>query len=393
MLWSAVAWTARPAQGAPTSCPSAVWPLWEAFVQHLVQADGRVLDLSTPQNHSSSESQSYGMFFALVANDQKRFASLWRWSLANLFAGALPGRLPAWWWGKAEDGSWKVLDANSASDADLWFVYALAEAARLWKQPQYEKDARALLATIESLEVSEVPQLGTMLRPGMSGFMHEGGRRWQFNPSYLPIPVLRRLASLSPQGPWSRIAANTLALVSQASAARGLAPDWIAYVADAQSQNWSFEPHPDKGSTGSYDAIRVYLWAGTTAPEDPLATPMRKALRGLMDILKHTGTLPESVDANSGEARGTAPFGFHAALLPYLQASGAPASLMQAQRQHVDQALTRALDPATIATRRLPYYDLVLTLFGLGWMEGRYRFSRAGTLVLPWANRCKSSTS
>lgn len=391
-LAGGMAWPASNAWATVSSCASADWPLWQAFIQHLIQADGRVLDLSTPQQHSSSESQSYGMFFALVANDRERFDRLWRWSIANLFSGVLEGRLPAWWWGKASDGSWRVLDANSASDADLWFIYALAEAARVWKAPEYEQDARTLLATVESLEVSEVPQLGTMLRPGLSGFMHEGGRRWQFNPSYLPIPVLRRLAGLSPQGPWSRIATNTATLIRQSSAANALIPDWIAYVADA-NKGWSFVPHQEKGSIGSYDAIRTYLWAGATSPDDPLAAPVLKSLRGLMAILVRAGSLPESIDVVTGQAKGSAPFGFYAASLPYLQASAASTTVLQTQRQRVEQGLVQAFDPVTLATRLPPYYDLVLCLFGLGWMDRRYRFTRTGALALPWANGCKKSIS
>ena len=131
----AVAMLGVKSAGAKSDCAPDAWPLWRAFTTRFIQPDGRVLDASTPQRHSSSEGQSYGMFFALLANDRARFESLWRWSIDNLFGGTLKGRLPAWWWGRAPDGSWRVLDGNSASDADLWFVYALAEAARLWNQP------------------------------------------------------------------------------------------------------------------------------------------------------------------------------------------------------------------------------------------------------------------
>lgn len=373
-------------------CKASAWPLWQAFTTHFIQADGRVLDASTPQKQSTSEGQSYGMFFALVANDRARFDLMWRWSVANLFGGALPGRLPAWLWGQAPDGAWRVLDPNSASDADLWFVYALAEAARLWGHPAYLRDARTLLATVESLEVSEVPNFGTMLRPGSTGFVQDGGRHWQFNPSYLPVPVLRRLAALSPRGPWSRIADNTAALVQQAGKAQGLVPDWMAYAVDAQGA-WGFAPHTDKGSTGSYDAIRSYLWAGMTPAADPLATRMMQSLRGLAAILARTGTLPESVDAITGDEKGTAPFGFSAALLPYLETARAPAQRVQDRRRHVEQELARVLAEPAAAAKQPPYYDIVLSLFGMGWSDRQYRFSRAGELSPSWTSECKTSTS
>lgn len=268
----------------------------------------------------------------------------------------------------------------------------MAEAARLWNQPGYARDARMLLAAIESQEVSEVPEFGTMLLPGAAGFMRDGGLHWQFNPSYLPMPVLRRLAALSPRGPWSRIADNTATLVQRAVGAHGLAPDWIVYAMDAEG-TWAFSAHPEKGSIGSYDAIRTYLWAGMTPRADPLAAPLMKSLQGLAAILARTGALPESVNTANGEAKGTAPFGFHAALLPYLETAGAPAQRVLAQRQRVELELSRVLAEPAVGTQQPPYYDIVLSLFGMGWADRRYRFTRTGELAPRWASECKASVS
>ncbi|MGS0759092.1 hypothetical protein ACVBEH_32545, partial [Roseateles sp. GG27B] len=48
-------------------------------------------------------------------------------------------------------------------------------------------------------------------------------------PSYLPLPLLRRFALESPEGPWDEIAANTVKMV-KASAPKGFAPDWIGFA-------------------------------------------------------------------------------------------------------------------------------------------------------------------
>ena len=377
----AVAMLGVKSAGAKSDCAPDAWPLWRAFTTRFIQPDGRVLDASTPQRHSSSEGQSYGMFFALLANDRARFESLWRWSIDNLFGGTLKGRLPAWWWGRAPDGSWRVLDGNSASDADLWFVYALAEAARLWNQPGYARDARMLLAAIESQEVSEVPEFGTMLLPGAAGFMRDGGLHWQFNPSYLPMPVLRRLAALSPRGPWSRIAANTATLVQRSAGAHGLAPDWIAYAMDTQGA-WAFTAHPEKGSTGSYDAIRTYLWAGMTPRNDALAPVLRRRLGGMAAALRTAAVPPEKVQTVTGQTDGQGPAGFSAALLPYLRTLGATAAL-KAQQERVRTQLLEAPPGG-----QPPYYDQVLGLFGTGWMDQRYQFLPSGRLQLRWEKAC-----
>ena len=55
------AWLLPGASQAASQCAVSEWPLWHSFTQHFIQPDGRVLDASTPQLHSSSEGQSYGM--------------------------------------------------------------------------------------------------------------------------------------------------------------------------------------------------------------------------------------------------------------------------------------------------------------------------------------------
>ena len=107
-----------------------VWPQWDEFASRFMQADGRIIDI-TFDRKSTSEGQSYGLFFALVANRRQQFDLILSWTSDNLAAGQLGEKLPAWLWGLREDGSWGVKDQNAASDADLWIAYALGEAGRL----------------------------------------------------------------------------------------------------------------------------------------------------------------------------------------------------------------------------------------------------------------------
>ena len=92
-LWCAL----LPGAMAQDACSAAAaWPLWEQFTQRFMQDDGRVIDYTTAQQHSTSEGQSYAMFFALVARDRARFDKLWAWSITNLAGGDIGARLPAW---------------------------------------------------------------------------------------------------------------------------------------------------------------------------------------------------------------------------------------------------------------------------------------------------------
>ena len=60
----------------PLNCVAqscADWPQWNTFKKHFVSEQGRVIDLGSKQSITTSEGQSYALFFALVANDQTSF--------------------------------------------------------------------------------------------------------------------------------------------------------------------------------------------------------------------------------------------------------------------------------------------------------------------------------
>jgi endoglucanase len=374
---------ATPKRAAGCTAAPADWPLWSSFIERFGQDDGRVVDYSVPQLHSTSEGQSYGMFFALVANQPERFERMWRWSVANLAGGNVARRLPAWQWGQRKDGNWGVIDNNPASDADLWFAYALLEAARLWKRPDYEADARTLLARITQDEVVDLPGLGKMLLPGPVGFSFPDQKLWRLNASYLPLPLLRRFAQADPKGPWHAIANNTIHLLNDASP-RGYAPDWIAWRAtDVNRGGWVVDPQT--GDTGSYDAIRTYLWAGMLNATDPAAAPLRRALGGMATAVELAETAPEKVQTTTGVVQGTGPIGFVAALLPFFQAEGRAAPLLL-QQKRVEARLT---DPNS----KPPYYDHVLSLFAMGWLDKRYQFLPTGKLHLRWEKACPTANT
>jgi len=359
---------------SPASTPRASpWPLYLQFLERFVQADGRVIDYSTRAQPSTSEGQSYGMVFALIADDRDTFDRLWRWSVTNLGDGRLDDKLPAWQWGRRADGTWGVMDRNPAADADLWFAFALAEAARLWKAPAYAGAAHALLRMVASREVVTLPGFGLMLLPGPQGFVENGpgdSRSWRVNPSYLPVPLLRRLAAFDPSGPWGTLAGQTAKLIS-AVARAGIVPDWSAYRVGVHRPG--FLRDPVKGDVSSYDAIRVYLWAGMTPEKDATRRPLIRMLSPNAARVEGLPAPPEKMHGETGAVEGAGPPGFSAALLPFLKAVRSPALTTQwARAQKMVGAPSGAGGPT--------YYDTVLGLFGLGFVEGRYRFSVSGQL-------------
>lgn len=343
------------------------WPAWEHYRQQMISADGRVIDGSTAQQITTSEGQSYGLFFALVANDRESFERLLNWTRNNLAGGDLDRRLPAWQWGRDKDGQWRVLDSNNASDADLWIAYSLLEAGRLWRRPDYSLLGNHLLWRSTAQTLRKLPDLGLMLLPGDVGF--ESSQGWRLNPSYLPPQLLARFALITPV--WAEVEQNSRRLLIEGSP-KGFAPDWLTWKTGG---GWVAD---GKGNNGSYDAIRVYLWLGMLATDAPDRAALLTHFRPMIEATTRLGYVPEQVDTATGQATGTGPSGFSAALLPLLASDPSQAVALTAQRERLRQA-----PPLADA-----YYSQSLLMFGQGWDQQRYRFDKSGRLQPSWTKAC-----
>lgn len=345
------------------------WPAWESYRKHFLQADGRVVDHSA-EGHSTSEGQAYGLFFALLAVDRKSFVNILAWTRDNLAGGDLGARLMAWRWGKRPDGSWGVMDNNAASDADLWLAYTLFQAGRLWQDSKLTALGTTIAERIARELVITVPGLGTLLLPGQQGFTLAGGS-YKLNPSYQPLFLLRGLAKDHPQGPWLALINSTLSMLA-AVTPKGIVPDWV--LAHPKK---GFVASPEVGCQGSYDAIRVYLWAGLTSAQDPDRQALLNSLRGYAKWIDKLLIPPERADACSGKIENNSPVGFSYAALPFLQEIGAKSTF---ERLRGRLAALTGIPPL--------YYEQSLGLFSEGWLDKRYRFEVDGRLFLSNQTLC-----
>jgi endoglucanase len=338
---------------------------WRTFAEQMLSRDGRVIDFGTPDRRTTSEAQAYGLLMALIWNDQKRFARILDWTENNLAQGDLRSHLPAWLWGKAKGGQWHVLDANSASDADLWISYTLLEAGRLWGNSGYRETGRILAERILRRETREFPLLGRVLLPAPQGFADkDGGVR--VSPSYLPLQVLRRLAALFPSRPWGSILdSSATILLAHAS---GLQSDWV--VLDAHGNIHAEAP---QSRIGGYNAIRAYLWTGMLSPRDPLRNVLIFKFKKAADLLARLPYPPEKIDTWTGKPEGRATPLLASALLPLFHSLG--------RSRIVEQFCARLPDHTKL---RDGYYSQALALFALGWLNGHYRFAADGRLVPVW---------
>lgn len=361
--WLAGLWLLLPLSALGAECG---WPLWQQYKAAMMSEDGRIIDGASPRAITTSEGQSYALFFALVANDKPAFAQLLRWTENNLAGGDLVARLPAWLWGESDEGDWRVLDPNNAADSDLWIAYSLLEAGRLWHQPEYTRRGRALLWRSAAESLHWLPGLGLTLLPGKQGF--EKAEGWKLNPSYLPLPLLARFAEEARV--WKDVYESSLHLL-KVSAPQGLAPDWLWWQRSGAPELTALE-------TGSYDAIRVYLWAGLAAPGSPGRSELLVHFRPMLAHVRQTGAPPERTNTVTGAFNGTGPVGFSAALLPMLAALPDQASELKRQLQRLHE------QPPTADA----YYDRSLLLFGMGNYEQRYRFDQQGRLMLAKESTC-----
>jgi endoglucanase len=352
--------------------------LWNSYASLFLESTGRIVD---PDRGSSttSEGQAYGLFFSLVANDRPRFEKILRWTGNNLSRGELGNRLPAWHWGLAPDGNWRTLDENSASDADLWLAYTLLQAGRLWQSERYTRLGTILAGRIAESETARIEGLGATLLPAPKGF-HPESDLYRLNASYLPLQLLDGMAAALPSGPWADIAARVPQVV-EGSSAQGMILDWIDYRVGRGFTTYSL---PAANAVASYDAIRVYLWAGTLAPGNPSRKQIIGSMKGMLEYLRATRYPPAVVSAlgTVQNARGSA--GFSAALVPFLVALGE----QSLAKENTDR-VHAALNPKTgLYGKPARYYDQNLVLFAMGWLEKRYEFDLKGRLIVNWRSRC-----
>jgi endoglucanase len=318
------------------------WPEWDRFADRFIQADGRVIDL-TFDGKSTSEGQSYALFFALVANDRARFDAVLDWTSANLADKRLGEQLPGWLWGKHDDGHWAIKDRNAAADADLWLAYALLEAGRLWQVPKYDALGRELLELVGRHEVAHAGAAGTVLLPGPVGFVLSNDR-FRINPSYLPGFMFEYFAAFDPNGPWAEIWRSYVRLAPEIYAA-GVAPD--EYVVSL-------------GVVTGLERTGRQLRRDSRVMGPECQRGESNIVRLLAPFMSSSGSSARrrrSVPPPACHRRGFLAIGFVGAALPFLAALNEDELL----RAHVARLAARRRAKLSATTH---YYDQVLILFG-----------------------------
>lgn len=252
------------ADPSPARLEQALTSSWESYRRHFISPEGQV-KIPEQGGGTISEAQAYALLRAVWAGDGTTFVRVYGWTYRHLSRAAKNGdSLLAWRWGRLPDGSWGVLDANSASDADLDYALVLLLAHRKgWRAPpglpDYLEESRQVQAAILAKEVVRLQSGALLLTPGN---WHEPQPPYLVNPSYLSPAAYRLFARLgagtAAATAWRDLTQATYPFLEKVCRRLGdlqgvgLFPDWCRVDAAG-----AISPAPGKDTRFGWEAVRV----------------------------------------------------------------------------------------------------------------------------------------
>lgn len=231
---------------------------WTNYSFRFIQPDGRTQD-PVENDITTSEGQSYALLRAVWEGDRPKFDKSLEWTVNNL--QKRPGdKLFAYKWGKANDGSLKILDPSVASDADSDISLALLFASKRWNEPKY---------SLMALEILGDLWRKTVVMVGGKPYLTAGDwapvqARPSLNPSYLAPYAYRIFAKADTAHNWQALVETSYAVIKGCSEANlggftsaKLPPNWCA-IDPATGQFSLPMEYPKMNLDYGYDAFRVY---------------------------------------------------------------------------------------------------------------------------------------
>ena len=182
---------------------------WAGYKQVFIQSDGRVVD-PTRGGVTTSEGQSYALLRAVWLGDQTTFDTVWRWTATHLELGGSAPFASLW-----SDG--RVVDADSASDADSDIALALFYAARRFGEAQLHRQALTTLSAIWQDDVVSIDGMNILAGGNWATRQQTPGP--VINPSYFAPYAYRTFAAEDPSHPWSSLIDSSYTLLDECSSA------------------------------------------------------------------------------------------------------------------------------------------------------------------------------
>lgn len=284
---------------------------YDAYKKNFMQKDGRIIDPDR-NNITTSEGQSYIMLRSLVAEDRDTFDLAYSWAKNNL---QRQDKLFAWLWGKDDEGNYKILDYNSASDADVDIAFALILAYEKWGEYEYLMEAIPVINSIWNNETKRINNY-LILMPGVNQTLAKD--RTEVNPSYFSPYAFRFFQKYDELHDWSYLIDSSYYYIMQSCAKTqtGLPPNWFL-IGEDNSIILEESPRSDF----SYDAIRVFvrIYLDYIRTGEKRALPIFEKTRFLVDQYKKTGKFYVNYKANGELADENIFIGAVAILTPAIQ--------------------------------------------------------------------------
>ncbi len=219
---------------------------YDYYKANFMSEDGRIIDYEK-NDVTTSEGQSYMMLRSLIMEDKKTFDKVFMWSKYNLQQN---GKLFGWLWGKNEMGEYKLLDNNSASDADVDIATALLLAYEKWGSYYYLEEALNIIRAIWDEETKQIDG-HLVLMPGYKQAMDEKN---ELNPSYFSPYSFRLFQKYDELHDWNMLIDSSYYFLNKATSATktGLPPNWFVI------KDGNVLLDNSERSDFSYDAVRVF---------------------------------------------------------------------------------------------------------------------------------------
>jgi endo-1,4-beta-D-glucanase Y len=331
---------------------------WDAYKHTYIRAEGNVVDPDRNGGATTSEGQGYAMLRAAWMHDKDAFDRTFRWADQHLRRA---DGLYSWLWTPADGG--RILDANSAADADQEIAFALILASEVFQDAKMLARARQILLAIRQHERVEV---------GAGWFPAAGN--WAVpqrivNLSYFVPYAYPYFERIDPEGRWETVTESGYDLI-----AKTLGPDTTRLIPDFLSVATDGNPEALPKDTGlssdfSSDAMRIYwrvamdcrLHSRTRACADPLGAGQLTAMLArdgkLFTRYGIDGVPREQVESSS----------FYGAALPFLLLH-APAAGHAVRKNELSSSKLEV-----IMTERSRYFDANWVWFGVaaadGWID------------------------
>ena len=341
---------------------------WNAYKRIYIRAEGNVVDPDRNGGGTTSEGQGYAMLRAGWMRDEEAFNRTFRWTEQHL---KRPDGLYSWLWTPAAGG--RILDANTAADADQEIAFALILGSQVFQDPQLLARARQLLLAIRQNESVEV---------GPGWFPAAGN--WAVsqrivNLSYFVPYAYPYFARIDPEGRWETAIASGYDLIAKelGMGAARLIPDFMSITPDGDPD--ALPQGTGLSSDFSSDAIRIYwrvavdcrLHSRTRACADPLGAGQLTAM------LARDGALFTRYGIDGAPRERVESSSFYGAALPFLLLH-APTAARAVRKNHLSQS---KLD--LIVTERSRYFDANWVWFGLAAADGLIETATPAPALIP----------